>query len=84
MGSRFEAFHAGQKPKKTPTAAENPTAIKTEFIETIALKAKKDDAAEEITNPIIIPIMPPKIDNTTASVFFSFNIRRRVLYFSLF
>ena len=68
MGSRFDAFQAGQKPKKTPTAAENPTARKTEFIDTTALNAKNDDAIDEIPVPIAMPIRPPKIDKTTASV----------------
>ena len=44
IGSKFDAFHAGQNPKNTPTAAENAVAITTEFIEIIAGNGRNDDA----------------------------------------
>ncbi len=68
IGSRFEAFHAGQNPKNTPTKAENPTAIIIDCIEINVGHEKNAVTLFEIPMPPKIPIMPPKIESTTASV----------------
>ena len=68
MGSKFDAFHAGQNPKNTPTNAEKPTATMIDLIEIIVGQFANAVIAFEIPTPDEIPIAPPKTDKTTASV----------------
>lgn len=68
IGSRFEAFHAGQNPNRIPMNAENPAAITIDWPEIRAAQPKNAVRAFEIPTPREIPIAPPKSDRTTASV----------------
>jgi len=66
-GSNREAFHAGKKPKITPTATETATAARTAVSEGSVGQRMTERTPIDAARPTRIPIAPPHRHSATAS-----------------